>query len=134
MVAPPPADPAPSAEIDRLLAEGQKSYDAHDYAKAEATFQKTVTLAPDRAVAQMYLGLVEYEQGKLAEAAAPLEKARELDPKNLRTDVLLGADYQELGKMDLSRERYEAYLKAAPQGDYAAEVREVLARMAPPKG
>ncbi|MHB8416645.1 MAG: response regulator [Myxococcales bacterium] len=123
----------PGAEASKLVEAGRKAYDAHEYAVAEASLQKAVALDPDQAVAQAYLGLVEYEQGKLSEAVAPLEKARTLDPKNERAKLLLGAAYQELGKPDLARERYEEYLRVSPTGEYAGEVRTLLAQLTPSK-
>jgi two-component system phosphate regulon response regulator PhoB len=117
-------------EMAKLIEQGQEAYDAREFAQAEEAFQSAANLRPEDPVAQMFLGLSQYEQGKLAEAQIPLEKAKSLDPQNDRTNLLLGAVYQELGKRDLARESYETYLKLQPRGEYARDVRAILARMA----
>jgi tetratricopeptide (TPR) repeat protein len=128
-LAPPAVVVDQGPEEAKLIQDGQKAYDAREFASAEEAFQKAAQLKPEDPVAQMYLGLSQYEQGKLTQAIEPLEKAQTLDPKNGRTDVLLGAVYQELGKTDLARASYNEYLKLDPKGEYSNEVRTILAAL-----
>jgi Flp pilus assembly protein TadD len=125
---PPAADRLP--EMAKLIEQGQQAYDARQFPQAEEAFQKAAELRPEDPVPQMFLGLSRYEQAKLTEAVGPLEKAHALDSKNGRTDLLLGAVYQELGRTELARESYEDYLKLDPKGEYARDVRAILARIA----
>jgi CheY-like chemotaxis protein len=114
-------------EVSSLIQDGQRAYDARHFILAEESFRKAVQLQPMDPVALMYLGLSQYEQGKLTEAVEPLEKAQTLDPKNGRTDLLLGAVYQELGRTAVARASYNEYLRLDPRGEYANEVRTILA-------
>ena len=124
----PAADRLP--EMAKLIEQGQEAYDARQFPQAEEAFQKAAELRPEDPVPQMFLGLSRYEQAKLTEAVGPLEKAHALDSKNGRTDLLLGAVYQELGRTDLARESYEEYLTLDPKGEYVRDVRAILARIA----
>lgn len=123
---PPPVTADRGPEAEALIQEGQKAYDARQFARAEESFQKAAALAPGDPTALMYLGLSQYELGQLGQAVESLQKALSLDPQNSRTELLLGATYQELGKKDRARESYERYLALDPNGEYGGEVRTIL--------
>ena len=61
-----------------------------ELAAAEALLRRTLELDPAAALPLMNLGLCIYRQERYREAAAPLERAVQLEPENYRSHLLLG--------------------------------------------
>ena len=59
-------------------------------------------------------------------ALTNLEKARQLNPNEPKVYVLLGAVYQSLGRKKDAIEAFEFYLKMAPTGRFARELRNII--------
>lgn len=66
----------------RLFREGYGRYTAGDKAAAESTFEAATSQNPQYAKAWAWLGRVQYEGGRYAEAAASYERAVTLDPSD----------------------------------------------------
>ncbi|GHG01952.1 hypothetical protein GCM10017783_12710 [Deinococcus piscis] len=64
----------------REFRRGYALYSAGDRSGAEAAFRQAASLSPRYAKAWAWLGRVQYEAGRYAEAAASYEKATQLDP------------------------------------------------------
>lgn len=91
-------------------------------------------LRPDDAelrylVASIHLGL-----GQRDEARDELEQLLRLNPDQAAALYLLGVvEADELGLQLSAREHFESYLRAAPRGKHAAEVRDRLSRLEAPR-
>jgi Flp pilus assembly protein TadD len=73
--------------------------------EAKAEYQKAAQLKPDMPEAQLNLGLLLLDDHP-AEAVAPLTRAAELMPMEVRPRILLGWAYEHSGKPDLALEQY----------------------------
>jgi tetratricopeptide (TPR) repeat protein len=81
-----PGEPAGWANLG-LFAVRQQEFDA-----AYENVEKARSLAPDNSQIAALLGLIESKRGKLPEAIAHLNKAVELDPKNLKARYALAQE------------------------------------------
>jgi len=81
-----PGEPAGWANLG-LLAVRQQEFDA-----AYQNVEKARSLAPDNSQIEALLGLIESKRGKLPEAIAHLNKAVELDSKNLKARYALAQE------------------------------------------
>ena len=75
------------------------------------------------------LGDAYLEADKPGSALKPLEKAARLDARSGRAQLLLGTAYQSLGKNALASKAYGRYLIIEPQGEFARDVRLILANL-----
>ncbi len=132
-VAPPTAAPTPPppAAIDegaamKLYTEGKSAYDAHAFKTALTKLQAAVKAAPENSDAHLYLGATQFELGRLSAAKASLNKALALDKGNAQAELFLGTIAQEEGHKAEARAHYAAYLRLAPGGEHASEVKSVL--------
>lgn len=57
-------------------------------------------------------GMAAYKKGAFAKAAASLQEAVKLDPKNAKAQSALGQSYEATGKLDLAAKAYKASLLA----------------------
>src|SRR5947207_723855 len=78
------------AKKNRHLERANRYFQAADYEKAEIEYLNVLRLDPQNAVAVPRLGLVCFEQGRLAPAYALLRKAGQLQPDNLDVRLKLG--------------------------------------------
>jgi tetratricopeptide (TPR) repeat protein len=99
---------------------GIEEYKLGHYAPAAAHLKKTVAAYPKDAQGWMWLGIVELAQGQARDAAAALDKAADLDAKNV--DIMY---HRGRAHMELSKDIYNGMMKAAPD---SWRVHEVLAR------
>ena len=81
---------------------------------------------PGHLPALLGLGTARLDGGDLAGAITAFERARQLAPEDPRTVLLLGTAYQLSGDRRAARRAYETYLRLAPSGEHAAEVRALL--------
>jgi tetratricopeptide (TPR) repeat protein len=74
-------------------------------------------------------GVILWNQGKYPEAKEKFAAAAKADPNNAEAQYRLGMADINLGDMAAATAAFEAYLKAAPSGPHAAEVKGFLAAM-----
>lgn len=74
-------------------------------------------------------GVILWNQGKYAEAKVKFEAAAQADPNHQEAIYRLGMAQVNLGDMDGAVKAFENYLKVAPDGKYAEEVKGFLAAM-----
>jgi CheY-like chemotaxis protein len=110
----------------KLLSEGIAAYKARAFKSALGKLQAAVKETPDDAEAQLYLGLTQFELGRLPPAKASLIRALQLDGSNAQAELFLGTIAQEQGHSAEARVHYAAYLRLAPNGEHASEVKSVL--------
>jgi tetratricopeptide (TPR) repeat protein len=74
-------------------------------------------------------GVILWNQNKFAEAKEKFAEATKADPNYAEAYYRLGMANVNLGEMDAAVTAFEGYLKAAPEGPHAAEVKGFLAAM-----
>ncbi len=125
---PPPA-PAPSADYAAAFARGQELFRSAKYREAVEEFRKAVAARPESVAALLALGESWLEADRPRNALHPLETAARLDPASGRAQLLLGTAYQSLGRTADATRAYQRYLEVEPGGDFAADVRVILANL-----
>jgi len=110
----------------------QKKFD-----EAQAASQKAAELAMAGGAAggtggvdALYnVGVTAWNAGKADDAKKAFEEALKLDPKHANSHYQLAMCYINLGKMPEAIASFEAYLANAPDGQYAAQVKAMLAQL-----
>jgi tetratricopeptide (TPR) repeat protein len=138
---------------ERYLQDGLKEFKAHDYLRASFALEYATAADPRNPDLWAWLGNLEYASGHFKDAARYFEtaiawtRARNLPvPPTLYFNLGMAYESACWNEMQDRREgdkpgceermsrraraAYEAYLKAAPQGERTAEVRQRLADMA----
>jgi hypothetical protein len=124
-----PPEAAPTDDYARALAEGEALLKRGKYKLAVAALKKAVSLNPESVPALLELGDAFLEADQPKNALKPLEKAAKLDPRNGRSQLLLGTAWQSLGKNPDATRAYKRYLELEPTGEYARDVRSILANL-----
>ena len=133
----PPELPAPSPSAsasDALYAKALEQGDAllkrGKYRQAIGHFQRAVREKPESVTALLALADAFLEADKPRSALPPLEDAERIDPQNARAQLLLGTAYQSLGRNTPAMKAYRRYLELEPKGEFARDVRSILANLA----
>ena len=128
---PPPAVAGSASEqlYKRALALGEQQLRAGKYREAIAHFRRAVRERPQAAPALLALGDAYLEADKPRSAVPPLESAARLDPASGRAQLLLGTAWQSLGQNAKALKAYRRYLELEPKGEYARDVRLILANL-----
>lgn len=135
-VAPPDAGPAAAPPLHlvddyaRALAAGEALIKRGKYKAAIVELKKASALKPESVPALLELGDAYLEADQPRNAVKPLERAARLDPRSGRAQLLLGTAYQSLGRQKEATKAYQSYLELEPTGEYARDVRSILANLA----
>jgi Flp pilus assembly protein TadD len=132
-----PANPAPSGEAaaapaanpgdyQKLLAEGRALYHKGQARRAVPPLEKAVLLKPDGDEALVLLANCHLDRGAMDKALGFAQLAVNANPSNADGFLVIGAVQQQVGKSAEARVAYEKYLKLAPKGEFAGEVRSIL--------
>ena len=113
-----PADVPVSAESQRAFDDAARALRAGQSADAERAFRSLAQAHPELGGPHANLGLIYRQAGKLPEAAAELETAVRLSPRQPVYWNQLGVTYRQLGQFAKAREAYEKAIALDP--DYAA--------------
>ena len=113
-----PADVPVSAESQRVFDDAARALRAGQSADAERGFRSLAQVHPELGGPHANLGLIYRQAGKLPEAAAELETAVRLSPRQPVYWNQLGVTYRQLGQFAKAREAYEKAIALDP--DYAA--------------
>jgi tetratricopeptide (TPR) repeat protein len=128
-VAPAPPAPDPVAQSVRLLASGDRRYEAGDFAGAAAEYRRSLAARPG---APAFVGLARalYDSNpqNAGEALRALDGAIRLDPRYAQAWLLYGVIHQDEGRKAQARAAYEKFLQLQPNGPQAADVRQILAK------
>ena len=114
---------------DLLTAQAAGFLEQGHYWSAAGLYLRATQTRPANPDAWYGLALCHYELGQRRAALAAGNRALKLDPTHGGAAVLLGFIAQERGAYDASRSLYERYLAERPDGDYADELRSVLAHL-----
>jgi len=79
------------------LFRGDRDFAAQDYARAEVEYHDVLQIFSRHPVATRQLGLIYFEQGRLAKAYEYLQKAASLEPENDVVQLKLGATFLAVG-------------------------------------
>ncbi len=121
-----PAPAKPAGEYETLLDEA-KALRAHGRnGKAEKVFQQAIEANPDGDEALVALANLQLEKGSVGKAAATSQRAVAAAPHDPEAWLVRGAVLQQQNKNADARTAYGQYLKLAPHGRYASEIREIL--------
>ncbi len=124
----------PTPETDdyaKALDNGEKLLKRGRYRQAVTEFKLAVQHNPESVPALLALGDAWLEADAPRNALKPLQKAAALDPRSGRAQLLLGTAWQSLGKNPDAVKAYQRYLSLEPSGEFARDVRSILANLAP---
>ena len=110
-----------AVQIDSNLAEAHAAlgwmrwWSEWDWSGAEQSFRRAVALNPNVAEAQLGLGHLLCSQQRCAEGLAHVQRARELDPMSLITNVIEASYLRQRGFKEESRARLDKALQLEPR-------------------
>src|SRR5213083_3018920 len=102
-------------------------YGDRDYQRALAEFEIAKRGLPNEAQAYMAIGAIQRRQGKWVESTANLEKAAELDPKNVGILCNLGYSYMAQRNFEAADKIFDRAIVAEPQSLQAAGMKAAVA-------
>jgi tetratricopeptide (TPR) repeat protein len=115
-----PSAPPVAPATQRAFDDASRALQAGRTAEAERGFAALVKSNPELGGPHANLGLIRRQAGKLDEAAAELEQATKLSPKQPVYFNQLGVTYRMQGQFEKAREAYEKSI--ALDANYAAPV------------
>jgi hypothetical protein len=122
--------PQPSPDdYARALGEGEQLLRRGKHRQAIKEFKRAVQLNPGAVPAMLALGDAYLVADEPRNALRPLEKAAQLETRSGRAQLLLGTTYQSLGRNPDAVKAYQHYLELEPNGDFARDVRTILANL-----
>ncbi len=117
---------------DGQIERARQAIVARDLEAAVEALGRAQQLAPQRAEVYFYWGVVRAQQGQVAAAVEQWEKAAALDASEPTTVWNLALAYQVLGQSDRAIAALQRYLELAPQGEGAAQARQMLEQLQAP--
>jgi Flp pilus assembly protein TadD len=91
--------------------------------------ERAVAVNPAGDDALVILANCHLDRGALDEAVATAQLATAANPANAEAWLVVGAVHQQREHLPEARTAYEKYLKLAPRGRFASEIRSILATM-----
>ncbi|MCU1283459.1 MAG: hypothetical protein JWM53_7005, partial [bacterium] len=132
-VAPPSGEAVKPAGDDgdykKLLEEGRALYAKGQAKKAMVPLEKAVALKADGDEALVILANCHLDRGNMEKALAAAQLAAAANADNADAYLVVGAVQQQKGHNPEARTAYEKYLKLAPKGQFAGEIRSILASL-----
>jgi hypothetical protein len=120
---------ADDAEYKELLAQGKALYDKGQARKAMVPLEKAIALKADGDEALVILANCHLDRGNMEKALAAAQLAAAANAENADAYLVIGAVQQQKEHNPEARIAYEKYLKLAPRGQYAGEIRSILASL-----
>ena len=100
---------------------GQKSLD-----QAEAALARAVKIRADNPDLYFYRGTLDAQRKDYAASARDMDKSIELDPKRAQAYYYAGIAYSQIKQPDRMVERFQTFLKLAPDAPEAPKVKALL--------
>jgi hypothetical protein len=125
---PPKAEPAPG-DYAALLSEGRALYTKGQTKKALAVLERAVSVKADGDEALVLLANCHLDRGANQKALQAASMAATANPNNADAYLVIGTVQQSLEHVAEARTAYQTYLKLAPKGQYASEVRSILSSL-----
>ena len=123
----PPA--APTGDYAALLGEGRTLYTKGQTKKAMAVLERAVAVKADGDEALVLLANCHLDRGANQKALQAASMAATANPNNADAYLVIGTVQQSLEHVSEARTAYQTYLKLAPKGQYAGEVRSILSSL-----
>jgi Flp pilus assembly protein TadD len=117
---------ADEAEYRTLVDEGRALYKRGQAKKAIASLEKAVTLKADGDEALVLLANCHLDRGAVQKALAAANLAVAANTQNADAYLVIGAVQQQLEHVPEAKSAYQTYLKLAPKGPFAGEIRSIL--------
>jgi len=117
------------SEYKALLAQGKALYDKGQAKKAMVPLEKAVALKADGDEALVILANCHLDRGNMEKALAAAQLAEAANAENADAYLVIGAVQQQKGHNPEARVAYEKYLKLSPKGQFAGEIRSILASL-----
>jgi hypothetical protein len=130
---PEPAIAKPAAEAGgeyaALVEEGRALYKKGQAKKAMIPLEKAVALKADGDEALVLLANCQLDRGSMQKALAAANLAIAANGQNAEAYLVVGTVQQSLEHSAEAKTAYQTYLKLSPKGQYAGEIRSILASM-----
>jgi Flp pilus assembly protein TadD len=120
---------AADGDYATLLGQARDLYDRGDLKKATTLLEQAVAVNANGDEALVLLANCHLDRGALDKAVASAQLATSANPQNAEAWLVVGAVHQQREKFADARSAYEKYLKLAPKGRYAGEIRTILGSM-----
>jgi tetratricopeptide (TPR) repeat protein len=117
------------AEYRMLLEQGRALYQKGQARKAMVPLEKAVALKADGDEALVILANCHLDRGASDKALGAAQLAIAANPENADGYLVIGAVQQQKSHNSEARTAYEKYLKLAPKGEFAGEIRSILATL-----
>lgn len=131
-----PAITEPPKDLEEALERVTQSYrraDGRDaeLLRTELALRRILAEHPDEPRALVLLAQVELELGRVDDALATAQRCAEVEPAMADCWLTIGVLQENARENRAARDAYRAYLRLAPDGAYADEVRRALDRVGP---
>lgn len=110
----------------KLVEQGEGALASGNYTSARSLLRRAVAADPNNAEAHAALSLVYVELGSDRSARGSAWRALKIDSSQARAHLVLAMVAVNAGDMERAKEGYQSYLKHAPNGKHANEVRSLL--------
>jgi CheY-like chemotaxis protein len=117
---------APAGDYTELLATGKALYAKGQSKKAIAPLEQALAAKPDADEVLVVLANCWLDRGNLSKALGYAQQAVQANPESAEAFLVVGAVQQQGNKNAEAKTAYEKYLKLAPKGQYAGDVRSIL--------
>jgi tetratricopeptide (TPR) repeat protein len=107
----------------------RKAFDQHRAKDVLSTCPQAIDATPPSAELAVMLARTEFERGRARQALDWAKKAVALDAERADAYVYLGGAEQAVGRAAAAKAAYRRYLRLAPQGRHAADLRAVLSNL-----
>ena len=120
---------ASGEEYEALLKEGQALAKRGRIGKAITVLEQALAANPKGDGAMVAIANAELERGNTGKAAGYADRAIAANAENADAYLVKGAVDQQLGRNGAAKSSYQTYLKLAPRGQFAPDVRAILQSM-----
>jgi CheY-like chemotaxis protein len=121
--------PVATADYAALVAEGRALYAKGQAKKAQVVLERAVSIKADGDEALVLLANCHLDRGANQKALQAASMAATANPNNADAYLVIGTVQQSLSHVSEARTAYQTYLKLAPKGQYASEVRSILSSL-----
>ena len=124
-----PAAAPEAVDYAALVEEGKALYKRGQLKKAIEKLEAAVAAKPDGDEALVVLANCYLDRGSAVRALEKANAAVAANAENADGYLVIGAVQQQNGKNVEAKKAYETYLKLAPKGQYASEIRSILSSL-----
>ncbi len=112
-----------------LLALGEGHRLSRRYTEAEKELLRGLQLNSTSWQGHLCLGRIYLDTGQIAKAGPEIGRALQLNPKNAGTYLIAGNLLLKADKTEEALQMYQQYLRLAPDGKYADEAKQLIAKI-----